>query len=522
MDGCANSMEMRRFGGGAMGMAALIVCMIVVLVVFPASVPAAGPRLGGRLVFGVESNDFVGFDVLKARGGATADAFANITIHERLFGLDEKGNLSPMLALSAEPSADRKSWTIHLRQGVVFHDGTPFNADAVVQHWSRMLDPANKFQSRFIIQPIQSVTRVDDHTVRFQLEHPWILFPLILSSSRGAMITIPSPAAVSADKQNRAPVGTGPFMFKEWRSADHFVVVKNPHYWQQGKPLIEEIVFRFMPDHQTRFAALKAGDVDMIWMDRGQIIRKAMEDPKLAVLHAEDNGAEILILNTSKPPFDDVRVRQALAHAWNQQQYVKLSYQDCIPSVVHPFGKEIACGDCGYREHDPEKAKKLLADYGKPVAFECLHSDTARGQEAGVILQQFGKSVGMEVTPVGLAFGPIVKKVMTGDFQASTWRIPSVFDLGPYMSLSFHSQSKANSSKYASPEMDVLVAEQWRTTDPKEREKLLCAIAERINRDVPIIYRGGEHHYVIATKYVKGIPAFQNGVIDITEAWLQK
>jgi 4-phytase/acid phosphatase/peptide/nickel transport system substrate-binding protein len=210
-------------------------------------------------------------------------------------------------------------------------------------------------------------------------------------------------------------------MFKEWQSADHFVVVKNPRYWQKGKPNVEEIVFRFMPDHQTRFAALKAGDVDMIWMDRGQIIRKAMEDPELAVHHAEDNGAEILILNTSKPPLDDVRVRQALAHARNQQQYVKLSYQDCIPSVTHPFGKEI---DCGYREYNLEKAKQLLADYGKPVAFECLHSDTPRGKEAGVILQQFAKSVGMEVTPVGLAFGPVVKKVISGDYQASTWRIP--------------------------------------------------------------------------------------------------
>jgi len=522
MDCCAQLKVRCFFGGTVVWLASWTLFITVVLMGLPASAPATGPRSGGKLVFGVESNDFVGFDVLKARGGAISDAFANITIHERLFGLDEKGNLSPMLALSAEPSADRKSWTIRLRHGVVFHDGTPFNADAVVQHWSRMLDPANKFQSRFIIQPIQSVVKVDDYTVRFQLEHPWILFPLILASPRGTMLTIPSPAAVSADKQNREPVGTGPFMFKEWRSADHFVVVKNPRYWQKGKPFVEEIVFRFMPDHQTRFAALKAGDVDMIWMDRGQIIRKAMEDPELAVHHAEDNGAEILILNTSKPPFDDVRVRQALAHAWNQQQYVKLSYQDCIPAVVHPFGKEIACGDCGYREYDPEKAKSLLADYGKPVAFECLHSDTARGQEAGVILQQFGKSVGMEVAPVGLAFGPVVKKVMAGDYQASTWRIPSVFDLGPYMTRSFHSRSPANSSKYASPEMDALLAEQWTVTDPKEREKLLCAIAERINRDAPILYRGGEHHYVIAAIHVKGLPPLQNGVIDITGAWLEK
>ena len=508
----------RRFHCGTTTWLVVVISMIVM----HAGGVSAGPRSGGKLVFGVESNDFVGFDLLKARGGATADAFANITIHERLFMLDDQGNLAPMLALSAEVSEDKKSWTIRLRQGVTFHDGTPFNADAVVNHWTRMLAPENKFQYRFVIRPIRSVEKVDDYTVRFQLEHPWILFPLILSSPRGTMLTIPSPTAVAADSQNRAPVGTGPFMFKEWRSADQFVVVKNPRYWQKEKPYVEEIVFRFMPDHQTRFAALQAGDVDMIWMDRGQIIRKAMEDPRLTVNHGEDNGAEILILNTSKPPFDDVRVRQALAHAWNQPQYVKLSYQDSIPVVAHPFGSEIDCADCGYREYDPQKAKKLLQDYGKPVAFECLHSDTPRGREAGTILQQFGKSVGMEVAPVGLAFGPVVKKVISGDFQASTWRIPSLFDLGPLLALSFLGQSAANYSKYANPEMDTLLAAQWTASDPKEREKILCAIAEKINQDVPILYRGGEHHYVIATTRVKGLPPLQNGVIDITGAWLEK
>ncbi len=500
----------------------LTLLMMAMLVVPTAPSSASGPRSGGRLVFAVESNDFVGFDILKARGGATSDAFAHITIHERLFTSDDNGNLSPMLALSAEPSADKKSWTIRLRRGVRFHDGNPFNADAVVDHWKRMLDPVNKFSNRFIIQPIRSVERVDDYTVRFQLEHPWILFPRILSSPRGAMLCIPSPAAVAADKQQRAPVGTGPYVFKEWRSADQFVVVKNPRYWQKGTPYLDEIVFRFMPDHQTRFAALQSGEVDMIWMDRGQIIRRAMEDPRLAVHHSEDNGAEILILNTAKPPLDDVRVRQALAHAWNQAQYVKLSYQDSILVVSHPFGKEIDCGDCGYREYDPQKARELLAAYGMPVTFECLHSDTPRGREAGAILQQLSKSVGIEVTPSGLAFGPVVKKVMTGDFQASTWRIPSLLDLGPYLARSLHSRSPANSSKYASPQMDMLLAAQWTAADSGERAKILCAIAEKINQDVPLLYRGGEHHYVIAAKRVKGLPPFHNGVVDLTGAWLEK
>jgi 4-phytase/acid phosphatase/peptide/nickel transport system substrate-binding protein len=427
-----------------------------------------------------------------------------------------------MLALSAEPSEDGKRWTVALRRNVVFHDGTPFTADAVVRHWSRMLDPANKFQGRFQVRPIVSVEKVNDHTVVFVLEHPWILFPRILASARSAMTTIPSPAAVEADIQHRAPVGTGPFVFKEWRTSERFVAVKNPRYWQKGKPLLDEIVFRFMPDHQTRMASLKAGDADLIWMDRGRSIREAMSDPELVVHDGEDNGAEILLLNTAKPPFDDVRVRRALAHAWNQNQYVKLSYQESIPAVVHPYGGEADCGDCGYLAYDPDKAAALLADYGNPVAFECLHSDTPRGREIGVILQQLGKAAGMTVTPVGLAFAPVIQKVIAGDFQASTWRIPSMFDLGPSMARSFHSGSRANWSRYGNPDLDRLLEAQWTAAEPNEREKLLCEAAERINRDAVILYRGGRHHYVIAGRHVRGLPPFQDGVIDVTGVRLEK
>ncbi|MDJ0783867.1 MAG: ABC transporter substrate-binding protein [Desulfosarcinaceae bacterium] len=495
-------------------------CTLLTLLVAALGI-AAIANAGGRLVVGVENNDSLGFDVLKVRGTAISDAFANITIHERLFQLDEEGNLAPMLALSAEPSEDETRWTIRLRQGVRFHDGTPFDADAVVAHWSRMLDPNNKYRHRFTLKPIQRVERVDAHTVRFHLAHPWIVFPRILAAARNLTFTIPSPAAVAADRQHRHPVGTGPFMFSAWRSGDHLTVSRNPHHWAAQQGRLDEIVFRFMPDHQTRFAALRAGDVDLIWMDRGQIIAKAREDTTLKVHHGEDNGAEILILNTSVPPFDDERVRQALAHAWNQPQYVKLNYQDSIPTVSHPFGDGVACGDSQYRAYDLERAKQLLADYGRPVAFECLHSNTQRGREIGIVLQQFGKAVGMAVSPVGLAFGPVVKKVITGDYQASTWRIPSGYDLGPAMSRAFHTRSPGNWSKYGSEALDALLNAQWTTTDPEERRRLLCRIAAELNRGVPILYRGGRHHYVIARDAVQGLPPFQHGVLDLTGVWLE-
>lgn len=482
---------------------------------------AMAPKSGGTLVFGAE-NEFAGFDVLKARGPAICDMIANATVQERLFEMDDKGGLVPVLGLAATPSEDQLSWTITLRKGVSFHDGTPFTADAVVSHWERLMNPENRFGGRATIAPIQSVTKVDDFTVRFHLAHPWLPFLATLCDGRGLASFVPSPKAVSEDTQNRSPVGTGPFRFKEWVSGDRFVVVRNPDYWQPGKPYLDEIVFKMMPDHQTRYAGLETGQMDMIWTDRGGAIEKAEKDSGLVHYSSEGTGAEIFILNTTKPPLDDVRVRRALALAWDQQVCVQLSYQNSIPMIEHPFGKEVGCEEVGYPAHHLKKARELIAAYGKPVEIECLHSNSKRGKEQGELLQQFAKQIGVTVKPLGLSFGPVIKKVVTKDYQISTWRIPSHLDQGPTLYSSLHSKSRRNWAGYHSPELDGLLQAQRTATDPQKRNALLCEIARRINQEVPWVYRGGRRFHVLASKQVQGAVNFSNGILMLSALWLDR
>ena len=212
----------------------------------------AAPHSGGTLTVGVEL-EFRGFDPLKANFLGIADRTVIMAVEERLFDMDAKGNLVPELALSAKPAKDGKSWTVKLRKGVSFHDGTPFNADAVVAHWQRLLDPKNKYFARYAIAPIETVQKVDDFTVRFLLKHPWAPFKSALAAPQSFAVFIPSPKAVQEDTQNRAPVGTGPYMFKEWLPNDRLTVVRNPHYWRKGKAYLDSVVFRPMPDMQARF-----------------------------------------------------------------------------------------------------------------------------------------------------------------------------------------------------------------------------------------------------------------------------
>jgi len=277
-------------------------------------------KTGGVLYFGIEV-PFHGFDILETGTLNPPTAPLNNLIQEPLFRMDTSGNLIPVLGLSATPLANETIWEIKLREGVFFHDGTPFNADAVIHHWANILDPA-KFRGRRILRPIRSVEKVNDYVIRFNLEHPWPPFLNVISNELLLFAFIPSPKAVEAGTHDRKPVGTGPFKYDKWGSGDHFVVLKNENYWQAGKPWLNKVVFRTIPDPQTRYASLVSGDIDVISIDRGHLIHKAENDPKLTVYPSQVNGAEIILINMTKPPLDDIRVRRALAFANSQEHHV--------------------------------------------------------------------------------------------------------------------------------------------------------------------------------------------------------
>jgi len=242
---------------------------------------------------------------------------------------------------------------------------------------------------------------------------------------------IPSPQAVADDLQNRAPVGTGPFIFKEWKSADRIVVTKNPAYWQKDKPYLDEITIRIIPDHETRYAALVSGQVDMIYTDRPKHIKKLTKDSNFNKITAGGPGAIILLLNTKKPPLDDVRVRRALAHAWDQKAYLKVSFKNTMPYVEDWYKDALDCGNVNYREPDIEKAKALIKSYGQPVELEYLHSATARGRETAEIVQQMFKKIDVVVKPAPSDFGRILKQLFSKNYNMASWIIPGVDEMGP-------------------------------------------------------------------------------------------
>lgn len=475
---------------------------------------------GGEIVVGIET-DVRGFDAVK--GGVLGQQGEIVwrTMSEPLLDYDPDTNTySPLLALSWEASEDQKIWTFKLRPRVKFHDGTEFTAEDVAHHYNRILDPKNKSRSRTFISAIDKVVAVDSLTAEFHLKHPWqALLPFVATTSMSG--PIPSRANVDAEKQNREPVGTGPFKFVSWSSGDRIIVERNPDYWAADEIHLDRILFRVLPDTQTRFASLKSGEVDVIWTDRGATIVEAEQDPKLVTLQKGGAGGAITIMNSRNTHLDDIRIRKAIAHAWNQNAVIQISWQGTKPFAKHALGPNSECGDASYLEYDPEAAKALVADYGKPVKLTMIHTTTPRGRELGEIMQQMLKQVGIELELIPMDQGTLVKRVFTREYDISGWRIMDGADVGPQLFALVHSESSYNLTGWSTPEVDELALAMRTSPDQDERMDKQCELSAEINASGTMLFRGGGKYYAFTSKRVKNVPDPYRGAIDVTRAWVE-
>lgn len=476
---------------------------------------------GGELVVALET-DVRGFDAVKGGVLGQTGEIVLRTMQEPLLTYDpETGKFGPLLALSWEASADQKVWTFKLRPGVKHHDGTAFDAADVAHHYNRILDPKNRARSRTFISAIAKVVAKDDLTVEFHLKHPWqALLPFMSTTSMSG--PIPSSENVDADKQNRHPVGTGPFRFVRWASADRIVVERNPNYWNAGEINLDRITFRILPDTQTRFASLKSGEVDVIWTDRGATIVQARKDKDFTYLTTQGAGGAITLLNTRVPPLDDQRIRQAVAHAWNQQAIIQISWQGTKPAVRHPLGKAMDCGQNGYLGYDPKKARELVKAYGKPVRINMIHTTTPRGRELGEVMQQMLKQVGIELVLEPVDQGTLVKRVFTRKYGISGWRIADGADIGPQLFALTFSKSSYNLTGWSKPEIDKLGFAMRTATSRDDRLTKQCQLSAAINGSGTMLYRGGGAYHAFTRKSIKGVPPPYRGAVDVTRAWIEK
>ena len=302
-----------------------------------------------------------------------------VNLYDTLVSRDANLALRPGLALSWR-SVDPTTWEFKLRQGVKFHNGEPFNAQAVKYSFERMQDPKTKWPGAASIRLIKSVTVVDDSTVRFATERPWPLLPRYLGYY--GMIVPPKLTESSEDALVRHPVGTGAYKFVRWVKDDRVELEANPDYWA-GKPRIGRVTFRAIPNESARLAELLAGSVHLINTVPPELFKPIQDSPKAKLVEGKSLSVYYVIYNlvniAKERPLTDKRVRQALNYAIDRQAI--------LASIMHNVGKPVAtvCTDvmlgCDASitpfPYDPERAKALLREAGYPNGFDFTISTTS-------------------------------------------------------------------------------------------------------------------------------------------------
>ena len=274
---------------------------------------------------------------------------------------------------------------------------------AVAWNFDRQKDPKNNCRCAFYIANTLSVEAKDDLTVVYTLKDPAVNFPALLTRP-DQNSTIHSPTAIQAkgDDYNRNPVGTGPFIMKSWTAGDRMVVERNPNYWDKGKPHLDRVVLRPLPDAQSRFASLESGETDVVWADEYEADNIAARARRIRAEGARPTPARAprsYAFNTKVPPLDDVRVRQALVMALDRKKMSQALTNGLARPASNPYGDGswVKCKDDGALPEDLKKAAALIKEYGKPVEFKMLFTATPRGRANGQVLQQLWKQVGAEM-----------------------------------------------------------------------------------------------------------------------------
>jgi peptide/nickel transport system substrate-binding protein len=495
------------------------------ILVFPFVSPSQAQKQGGTITVGQEL-DIPGFDPLKVGVFDTSAETAAAAIFDTLTALDDKGEPQPKLALSWTHSDDYKTWTYKLRPGVKFHDGTPFNAQAVKENFDRQKDPANNCRCAFYIAFIHDVQAPDELTVVYNLNDPSVTLPALMSL-QGANNVIQSPTAwkTKGDDYNRNPVGTGPYILKSWTAGDRILLEKNPDYWNKGHPYLDRIVLKPMPDSQSRFASLQSGEADIIWDDEydADFIQKAQKDPKLTVHSYTGSGAAVFAFNTKTPPFDDLRVRQALVMAIDRKRMSEALTNGLARPASNPYGDGswVKCKDDGALPFDIEKAKALIKDYGKPVEFKMITTASPRGRAIGQVFQQFWKQADANMEIEQIDQTTIVPRAFMRQFQLTPWRIIDLADPDPQMFANFHTGSPVALANYSDPELDRLLERARVTADTDKRIEDYCAISRLVNQQAIWFWTFQNTYYAISAARLKGLPKIYGGVIDVSNVWLE-
>jgi len=479
-----------------------------------AGLSAAGQRAGAAPVRGGQLIVGQGPDVVMLTSALTVAGPVQVVsgkIFDGLLSYDDKLNPRPQLAQSWNVSPDGLTYTFHLRPGVTWHDGKPFTSADVAYS---VLEIWKKYHSRgrATFANVVAVETPNPLTAIWRLSKPapYILSALASIESQILPKHLYAGTDVLTNPHNVAPVGTGPFRFVEWKRGQYVVLARNPNYWDKGKPYLDRVIFRFLPDPSSLSAALETGEVHLVggnslaYSDLGRLGRV----PSLSIFRRNGNytaGITGFEFNLDKPYFKDVRVRRAFAHAIDRDKLVQTvwyGYGKVATGPVPPSLTQFYTADVPSYPYDPDKAKALLDQAGfKPnaagVRLSITHDPVPAGdsfaRSAEFIRDALGK-VGVKVQIRRQDFAGFLRRVYTEhdfdtiQFPANASPDPAIGSQRLYWSKNIQKGvAFSNGSHYASPQADKLLESAQSENDPAKRRALYVEFQKLVMNDLPRI-----------------------------------
>jgi peptide/nickel transport system substrate-binding protein len=492
--------DLGRYRPARSGLVALVAATLVLGTL---AGPTVAQKRGGTLTI-VRPTDPVSLDPHTETTAPGAWVYYNIL--EPLIYLDEKMTIQPRLATGYEVMSPTKV-RFKLRPNVKFHDGTPFNAEAVRFTFERAFKSTPQARWASLAGPIAGAEVIDNLTVDIVTKEP---YGPILRTMAMLYVSIVSPTAVQklGDGHLRAPVGTGPFKFVEWKTNTHVIIERNADYWGE-KPPLDRVIFKVVPEEGARMIALQTGDADMVMFPAPAQIAQFRKDPKYVVHEAPGLRVVYVGLNQSLPPLDDVRVRQALIHAVDRKAI--------LDNVVEGQGVAarsfLSPGVLGYKDmqfdqlypFDRNKAKALLAQAGwtpgpdgvlqKGGQRFTLNWIAQRGRypkdgEITEAVQQMWKEVGVEAKVEVRDWATVFNEYNQTEFKRHNytfgWATTNA-DADYSLFTLFHSKQPKpvgwNRTQFSNPRVDTLLEQARRSLNQTEREKMYGEVQDILAKD---------------------------------------
>ena len=458
---------------------------------------AGQPVRGGRIVYGVEAETTGGFCLPEAQLGPAGNLIRN-ALYDTLTSLDENTDPQPFLAKSVSPDATFQTWTIGLRSGVSFHDGTTLDAAVVKNNLDAFVGrypPRAGTLFPIVLANIDTVTVANPLTVVITTKTPWPALPSYLATL-GIMGQSQLDDKDDCDSQM---VGTGPFKLATWTQGQELLAQRNDDYWQiapdgEPYPYADAIAFRPIPDGQQAMNALESGEINAFATDASGIIHGTMTDLResgdINLLVSDDHAeVEYLLLNNGKAPFDDERMRRAVATGVDRETLNELS-GDVATIADQPFPE----GDMGYveglefPEFDPEAAKALVAEYvadgGNASITLTASQDPAQLAQTGIIQNMLGE-IGISVKVRTSDQATVINEVLAGNFEVSMWRQHAGGDADYQRNWWYGATpNPTNFSRINDPVINEALEEGRSEIDPDKRRAIYERIAPRFAEKV--------------------------------------